>query len=68
MIKVDYQYKTKLGQWKSGFSLFYDCKKASRFVRKIFKDSKFIYHGYSCDSYDELEEMQYLTYNLFRSK
>ena len=67
MIKVDYQYKGKsfIG-WRSGFSLFYDTKKAGRFIRKIISDKNYIYQGFSCDSYDELEEMQYLTYNLFR--
>ena len=58
MITVDFRYKTKSGEIKNGSQIFETPNKAVRFIHGM-KRKGLQYMGYSCDSLDELEDMEY---------
>lgn len=58
MITVDFRYKTKSGEIKTGSQIFETPNKAVRFIHGM-KCKGLQYMGYSCDTYDELEDMEY---------
>lgn len=57
MIYVDYTYQKKDGTIKSGTSQFSQVKKAVRFIYSLMSRPNYSYDGFSCDDYEETEEM-----------
>lgn len=51
MIEVVYYYKAKLtGKWMKGAKIFYDAKKAVRFIYKVTRTLDMAFDGeFSCD-------------------
>ena len=61
MITVEFKYKIKTGDIKTGEQYFYDVKSAVKFIKYVIPKSKDkLYMGFSCDDEIELSEMNRL--------
>lgn len=58
MITVEFVYRTKLNKWFHGEQYFHEIDKAIKFIKYVIpKSDDKVYNGFSCDTLEELEEM-----------
>ena len=58
MITVEFTYRTKMNKWFYGEQYFTEIDKALKFIKYVIpKSSDKVYTGFSCDTLEELEEM-----------
>ena len=58
MITVQFVYRTKMNKWLYGEQYFQEIDKALKFIKYVIPKSKDkVYDGFSCDTLEELDEM-----------